>query len=297
MTMIGRCGARRARILVFACTASLMAGADAQERGAEIARAQPPAAEHVSVELISEHTSLVPGQSLQVGLLLRHEPHWHTYWINPGDSGLPTTLTWTLPPGLKAQDIDWPLPKRFDVGGLYNFGYDGEVVLPIALSVPSDAQLGSSAHVAVQAKWLVCREECIAGNASLTLDLPIVAEAPKPDPRWTMQFARARLAQPQATAWKGETRIDGDRVAITLRGPGLPDIEGLDAFVEERKLVDNKPPHIRLDGETLIVDFAKSEYFGTSPATLNLVLTQPSAAGVRGWRVQVPFSAATTAAP
>lgn len=291
MTMIGR----HARILAFVCSAGLMAGADAKERGAP--RSQQSAAEHVSVELIGEHTSLVPGQTLQLGLLLRHESHWHTYWVNPGDSGLPTTLTWTLPSGFKAQDIAWPLPKRFDVGGLYNFGYDGEVVLPIALSVPSNAQAGTSAHLAAEAKWLVCREECIPGKASLTLDLPLVAEAPTPDARWTMQFARARLAQPQATAWKGEARIDGDRVAIVLRGPSLPDVEGLDAFVEEHKLVDNKPPHFGLDGETLIVDFGKSEYFGTSPATFNLVLTQPSAVGVRGWRVQVPLAAATTAAP
>jgi DsbC/DsbD-like thiol-disulfide interchange protein len=297
MAMIEKYGECCARMLVFTCAAGLATTLDAAERGADNAHAPPSAADHVRVELISEHTSLAPGQSLQLGLLLRHEPHWHTYWVNPGDSGLPTTLSWTLPPGLKAQDIAWPLPKRFDVGGLYNFGYDGEVVLPVALSVPSDAAVGSTAHLAAEAKWLVCREECIPGKASLTLDLPITADAPKPDARWTMQFARARLAQLQATAWKGETHVDDDRIAITLRGPGLPDAEGVDAFVEERKLVDNKPPQFRHDGEALIVDFGKSDYFGTSPATFNLVLTQPSASGVRGWRVQVPFSAATTAAP
>jgi thiol:disulfide interchange protein DsbD len=196
-----------------------------------------------------------------------------------------------LPPGFKTQEIAWPLPQRFDVGGLYNFGYDGEIVLPIALSVPADAKPGTRAHVAVDAKWLVCREECIPGKASLTLDLPLVAEPPKPDSRWTMQFARARLAQPQATAWKGATRTDGDRIAITLMGPSLPDANDLDAFVEQRKLVDNKPPTIRREGDALIVDFAKSEYFAAPPETFDLVLTQPSAAGMRGWRVQVPFAA------
>ena len=250
-------------------------------------------ADHVSVELIGEHTSLAPGQSQQLGLLLRHEPHWHTYWINPGDSGLPTALAWTLPPGLKTQDIAWPMPKRFEVGGLYNFGYDGEVVLPVAISVPADAAPGSKAHIAVEAKWLVCREECVPGKKSLTLDLPIATEPPKPDARWTMQFSRARLAQPEATAWKATSAADGDRVVVTLRGPSLPASDGLDAFVEERKLVDNKPPRIKDDGDTLIVDFGKSEYFGTAPETFDLVLTQPSAAGVRGWRVQVPFAAAT----
>ncbi|HJT99439.1 MAG TPA: protein-disulfide reductase DsbD domain-containing protein [Rhodanobacteraceae bacterium] len=279
-------------VLALAC-----AGASQGRAAEEPAPAPVPAAgEHVSVALIGEHTALVPGQSSQLGLLLRHEPHWHTYWINPGDSGLPTTLAWTLPQGFKAADIDWPVPKRFDVGGLYNFGYDAEVVLPITLAVPADAKAGTSAHLSVDAKWLVCREECIPGKATLTLDLPIVAEEAKPDARWTMQFARARLAAPQATAWKSETRLDGERIRITLRGPSLPEkTDDLDAFVETRRVVDNQRPAIRRDGEALTIEFGKSEYFTAAPETIDLVVTQPSATGARGWRVQVPFAAATAA--
>ena len=267
-------------------TSALIALALATDASAAFAQAH--AAEHLSVELVSEHAALVPGQAMQLGLLLRHEPHWHTYWINPGDSGLPTTVELVLPPGYKAQDIAWPLPKRFDVGGLYNFGYEGETLLPIAVEAPAKAAPGSKVHISAVAKWLVCREECIPGKASLVLDLPVIAEAAKPDPRWTMQFARARLAQPQATAWKGEARIEDDRVSVTLRGPGLPDAKDLDAFVEQRKLFDNKPPAIRRDGDALIVQAAKSEYFAAPPASFDLVVTTPAAAGVRGWRVTVP---------
>ena len=276
--------------LACATVASVVAGAKKAEDVA-----QKPESDHVRVTLIGEHTSLAPGQSLQIGLLLQHEPHWHTYWTNPGDSGLPTTLTWTLPPGFRTQDIEWPLPKRFDVGGLYNFGYDGEVLLPVTLEVPANAAPGTTAHLAAEAKWLVCREECIPGKASLTLDLPIAAPPPTPDTRWTAQFARARLAEPEATAWKSEAHLDGDRIVITARGPGLPDAAGLDAFIAQRKVADNKPPRVRRDADALIVDFGKSDYFGTSPTTFDLVVTKPSAAGVRGWRVLVPLAAATTA--
>lgn len=253
--------------------------------------ADAPSGDDVKVELIGEHLSLAPGQSAQLGLRLRHAPHWHTYWVNPGDSGLPTTLTWTLPPGFRAQDIAWPVPKRFDVGGLYNFGYDGETLLPVMLEVPADARAGTTAHVAVEAKWLVCREACIPGKASLAIDLPIAAEPPKPDPRWTALFAQARIAEPEATAWKAAAEIDGERVAITLRGPGLPDAKGVDAFVEQKKIADNKPPAVRRDGDALTIDFGKSEYFATSPASFDLVVTQPFAARVRGWRVEVPIAA------
>ena len=52
-----------------------------------------------------------PGTVL-VGLQLTHPPHWHTYWKNSGDSGLPTELQWTLPPGVMAGDIAWPVARH-----------------------------------------------------------------------------------------------------------------------------------------------------------------------------------------
>ena len=282
---------RHVRLLAIAMTAAASAFAT------PISFAQAVQTDHVNAQLVSEHLALVPGQSMQVGLLLRHEPHWHTYWINPGDSGLPTAIEWNLPPGFKAQDIAWPVPKRFDVGGLYNFGYDDELLLPIAIDVPADAKPGTKAHLTATAKWLVCREECIPGKASLVLDLPFAAAPAKPDERWTTQFAKARLAQPQATEWKGDTQVTDDRIVITLRGAGLPPAEGLDVFAAQRKIFDNKPPQIGREGDALIVSAGKSEYFGTSPATLDLLMTAPSAAGVRGWRIRIPFVSATAPAP
>lgn len=261
------------------------------------APAYAPAADaaRVQVDLISENLALIPGQPSQLGLRLRHAPHWHTYWVNPGDSGLPTTLAWTLPPGFRAEAIGWPLPRRFEVGGLYNFGYDGEVVLPLLLDVPADARPGTSAHLVARTSWLVCREECIPGHAELTLDLPIASGDAKPDPRWRQLFTRAELAQPEATAWSGAARVVGDRVEITLRGPGLPDAAGLDAFAVQRKVLDNRPPTIRRVGDALVIDAGKSEYFASAPAALDLVLTSAGGVGPRGWNVSVPLAGAAQA--
>jgi DsbC/DsbD-like thiol-disulfide interchange protein len=72
-----------------------------------------------------------PGQQVWVGLQLTHAPEWHTYWKNAGDSGLPTELRWTLPPGVSAGEIAWPTPRKFPIGNLANYGYDGTVVLPV----------------------------------------------------------------------------------------------------------------------------------------------------------------------
>src|SRR5688572_13542809 len=78
--------------------------------------------EQVRAELVAHAPEgLAPGNTVWLGLALEHIPHWHTYWKNPGDSGLPTTMTWQLPPGAAAGDIDWPAPSRLPLGPLLNF--------------------------------------------------------------------------------------------------------------------------------------------------------------------------------
>ncbi len=76
-----------------------------------------------------------PGQPLWLGLQITHQPDWHTYWKNPGDSGLPTELTWQLPAGLDAGDIAWPVPHKIAIGTLANYGYEGTVLLPVPVTV------------------------------------------------------------------------------------------------------------------------------------------------------------------
>ena len=236
--------------------------------------------EHVTVSLLSEYAALVPGKTAWLGLFLQHEPHWHTYWINPGDSGLPTKLAWQLPPGYGAGDIAWPAPLRIDVGDLQNFGYEGEVLLPVPIDVPADAKPGTTVHIGAQAKYLVCREECIPGKADLVLDLPLsaVREAA------SKQFETARAQLPQATTWKGDAKLHDDKIEVALRGADLPPIS--DAHVVDRKIVNYARPQIATNSGTVTLLFAKSDYFTTAPPQLDLVVR----AGARAWSVRVPFS-------
>ena len=76
------------------------------------AQAQPVRGDNIESELVAETTAIVPGQPLTVALRLKHDPHWHTYWQVPGDSGLPTTIKWALPEGWSAGPIQWPVPQR-----------------------------------------------------------------------------------------------------------------------------------------------------------------------------------------
>ena len=109
--------------------------------------AAPVKTPHVEAELISENAALAPGQPAMVALRLQIEDGWHTYWRNPGDSGLPTTLDWKLPPGFRAGAIEWPAPKALHVGPLVNYGYDGTVLHLVKLDVPADLKPGSTVTV------------------------------------------------------------------------------------------------------------------------------------------------------
>jgi len=175
--------------------------------------------EHVEAELVPEHTALVPGQKTTVALRLKMADGWHTYWRNPGDSGLPTTLAWKLPNGVGVGSIEWPAPRALPAGPLVNYGYEGEVLLLTELTIPRDAPLGAPYTLAARADWLVCRETCIPEGADLELVLP-VAESAHPYPQWSAAIAATRAALPSALAdWHVAARADGSNVVLTLTPP------------------------------------------------------------------------------
>ncbi len=123
--------------------------------------------EQVRAELVAHAPAgVAPGKIVWLGLQLEHIPHWHTYWKNAGDSGLPTTMSWTLPAGARAGDIDWPAPQRLPIGPLLNFGYEGTVMLPVPVTISSPIA-GDSMHVKLDADWLVCKIECIPQYGTL----------------------------------------------------------------------------------------------------------------------------------
>ncbi len=155
------------------------------------AAAQP--APKVQAELVTERAYVQPGGTVRVALHETIRPGWHTYWVNPGDSGEPSRLEWKLPPGWKASDIAWPYPKRLPVGPLMNFGYEDEVLLPVTLTAPADAKPGDTVTLTAHATWLVCEEVCIPEEADVSADIVIGPQDGAADPlfaRWHERFPR-----------------------------------------------------------------------------------------------------------
>lgn len=117
---------------------------------------------------------LTAGGTIWLGLQISHQPHWHTYWRNSGDSGLPTALAWTLPADWTAGDLQWPTPKKFQLGPLANYGFDGTVLLPTPVTIGTLRDVSDPVSIKLAANWLVCKTECIPEEAAFELSLATV---------------------------------------------------------------------------------------------------------------------------
>lgn len=190
----GSAALRRATLGLVLLFQVLLPAAGALAQNASISTDQDY---HVELDLLPEQTAAVPGQTLWLALQMAHDPRWHTYWVNPGDAGLPTEISWTLPAGVTAGDIVWPIPERFDLPAeLVDFGYTGEIFLLVPLAVSADFS-GTTLPLTAAVKWYECDEICIPGNATLTLELPVAASA-APVAEHATAFAQTRASQPRA---------------------------------------------------------------------------------------------------
>jgi DsbC/DsbD-like thiol-disulfide interchange protein len=194
----------------------------------------------VRAELVAHAPEgLAPGKTMRLGLKIEHQPHWHTYWKNPGDSGLPTILEWTLPAGAKVGDIEWPTPHKLPIGPLLNYGFEGTLLLPVALSLPQ-AVTTDSFEVKLHAEWLVCKEVCIPESGDFVLRVPTRATTAG----HAALFASTRAARPQTVPGaSAQASIEAD--ALVLKVSGLPAAwqgQALSVFAETAGVVQNATP-------------------------------------------------------
>jgi thiol:disulfide interchange protein len=176
---------------------------------------------HLTAELVPDRVSITPGGTLHVALRQAIEPGWHTYWRNPGDSGQPVTLDWTLPAGWRAGAITWPAPQQLRVGPLMDYGYTGKVLLPVTVTAPNTARPGQSVTLKAHAAFLVCKDVCVPEDAALSLALPVTATAGAPDPTWGGPIAATLAAAPKPTGLKAAVTASAASLRLSVVGPAV----------------------------------------------------------------------------
>ena len=197
--------------------------------------AEPVQADHTTVELIAEDAGIVPGQNFDVAIRFEQEADWHIYWKNPGASGLPLEITWDLPEGIEAGEIEWPAPERISMGDLVNYGYEGVVTFIVPMTAAEGLEVGETLNLKADLFWLICKEVCLPGEAAVELSLP-VADTPEPGPE-AAAFEAARDSQPKSPDnWTVSAVLDGESILLEMVGDSVP--EDVYFYAESAGVID-----------------------------------------------------------
>lgn len=257
---------------------------------------------HVRAELLLEKPSVAPGESFDVALRMRMKDGWHTYWKHPGDSGEPTDISWHLPPGFTAGEIQWPYPQKISLAPLTTYGYEGEVMLLVPFKAASDAKPGTTARVTADAYWMVCEKICIPEEVTLALDVPIGEGPVPPAEPAASAFASTRAKLPATTAgWNIAASERDGQFVLRIDPPQGVALDGnVQFFAASGPLIEYSAPQTTsVDGAVVTMRLVRSPYLTGRPARINGILL--AANGVRGggpaaFELDVPFSASTAAA-
>ena len=277
-------------------------GAVAQERERLAIKAVLSAgvdSSHMRAELLSEHSYLVAGRVLPLALRLQPDEGWHTYWRNPGDTGLEARLNWQLPEGFRVGDIAWPIPQRIDYAGLTSFGHYADTWLLIPVAIPGQTQLNQLAQqspdglirLRAHAKWLVCEEVCIPGEGDFELALPVAKSASQPNianESLRDDFALARMALPKQLDGAPAVFSTNQHMEVQLPLQNLPVLNRQPTvFFANKGLVSNElPPRVEIVGDVLVVTAPKDPYFESAPRFASMLLvTEADEGGLQAYEV------------
>ena len=264
----------------------VLGGASANKaRGSVVSTAQVQATLQVYAP-----NGIVAGETLWLGLQIQHQAHWHTYWRNPGDSGLATELQWQLPEGLKPGNLIWPAPQKIPVGSMANYGYEGTVLLvtPVQVAPKFKAnEAPSDITVQLHASWLVCKQECIPQEGDFVVRVPVKGStvmAPE-------AFQAALANQAQMLTGKHEAVIAEDGRTLTLKVETLPPELSSGAWTvfpqTPNVMRNNATPNIQADRITLPISSERMD----SPKRMAWLLVQGDANAPTGkqWVFETPI--------
>jgi len=172
------------------------------------------------IRLISEVAHINEGRDFWIGVYFNLASDWHIYWRNPGDAGLAPKFAWRLPEGFRVVEIRWPFPETIMLGGLANFGYTDQVLIPVMLRPPATMPENEPVSIQLSAEWLVCKEECIPESAQLTIALPVKSTPAVTDDQWQDTFNTTREKLPLTDiGWNIRAEYDDNSIRLKLSPP------------------------------------------------------------------------------
>ncbi len=239
------------------------------------------------------------GKQVWVGLQIAHQPQWHTYWKNSGDSGQPTVMQWILPAGIQPRETRWPVPKKIWIGTLANYGYENTLLLPVPLEISTLYKadfLKPDLEVKLKAVWLVCKQECIPEEGEFALKIPATSSTALHKLAFDVAFDQ----HPQELASAAQAKISGNTLEFSvsnlppaMRGKTLALFPETAEVLENGAKLDSQAGEAGRGGQTgaswkqawkgdvWTASFPLSAQRSASPEMMPLVLTTDGKTAVR----------------
>jgi len=209
---------------------------------------------HVHIQLVAETDTPAPNGEVALAFVSTPDPGWHAYWLNPGDAGLPTRATWSLPYPVTAGAIDYPVPGRLTIAGLMNYVYEGPYALLVKLRIGGEHGADTTLPIKVHLDYLVCTNAiCVPEKADLETVLTVGDG--KVAPERQAQFDGWRAALPRPLGSEAAYQLTGDTLRIAVPYPAGAAAGDAYFFPATLDMVDYAAPQkVTRDGDRLVIE-------------------------------------------
>ncbi|MGD0088202.1 MAG: protein-disulfide reductase DsbD domain-containing protein [Verrucomicrobiota bacterium] len=254
----------------------------------------PAHAARTQVQLWLSADTVRPGDTIWVGVDLKMDPDWHTYWKNPGEAGMATEIKWQLPPGVTAGETQWPLPEKLPPAEVTTYGYNHEVVLLVPLKLSAGLKPGPL-DLKANVTWLECKEECVPGSANVEATLNVGNETRISTEAATIDLWKGRVPQPGGNLQAGagwEKAANGDTRQLILEWSTADKFAQADFFPYANDNFEVQATTENIPAKSGYIRLRKSvqKFPGDWPKEISGVIVTESGNLRTGFEVKLPVS-------
>ncbi len=262
----------------------------------------PARAAHTQAALVLEAGTAQAGETIWAALRLRMDPGWHTYWKNAGEGGLgmPTKITWQLPPGVTAGEIHWPVPEKLVAADATTYVLSDEAALLIPLTLAKDLPPGSLTLTG-KVSWLECQTACVPGKATVTASLS-VGDRTEPSEEaaafaaWRAKLPKAGESLPISARWELPANADKRPLLLELTAPNQADSADFLPYPDENFEVLGKTEAVGSRAGIISLRKVVQKYEGDWPKQIEGLLILNGGASSGGYEVKLALGAKPAAA-
>ena len=257
-------------------------------------------AAHTRAQLVLADESARPGDTVLVGVHLKMEPGWHTYWNNPGAAGMATKIEWQLPPGVTAGETQWPLPTKLPPAEVITYGYENEAVLIVPLKLAADLKPGPL-DLKAKVSWLECKEQCVPADGTVQATLNVSNETkPSPDAAlidlWKNKTPETNSLFSFQAHW--EKSVDADTRTMIIEGTqttaDIIPIEDVDFFPDASDQFEVQGSTEKVDSKSgFALRKTVKKFSGDWPSKIRGVIVIDGNKQRWGFEMDVPVTAAS----